>query len=62
MSSGGRPTDDLIPPAKKRISDRQITKDDAEEESDAEVGCTYKIPHPLAARKGNASAPTLGGN
>lgn len=36
IMSGKRPTDDLIPPAKKRGNERQITKDDAEEE-DGEV-------------------------
>ena len=39
--SGGRPTDGDIPPAKKRGSARQLTKDDASEE---EVGLHYCSP------------------
>jgi hypothetical protein len=33
-----RPTDHLEPAAKKRGSDRQLTKDDASDESGGEVG------------------------
>ena len=37
---GKRPTDDLIPAAKKRASDRQITKDDKDSDVDSDEVCS----------------------